>query len=126
MGSSCNIANRIDYCIPSDAISKAKINSQIFRALFKYGLSSFILLVLPIKNYTREALLEAKPVPQSRLLRSDPGEPLEQKLIDTLSPEYKFDLKPEALWVTLIRMRLALTCPKLNKVQIILCLVAKE
>jgi hypothetical protein len=61
VGSSCNIANRIDYYIPSDAISKAKLNSQIFRALFKYGLSSFILLVLPIKNYTREALLEARP-----------------------------------------------------------------
>jgi len=77
VGSSCNIVNRIDYYIPSDAISKASLNSKILRALFKYGLSSFILLVLPIKNSTRETLLE-----------------LEQKLIDTLTPEY--NILPQA------------------------------
>jgi hypothetical protein len=57
VGSSSNIANRVDYYIPSDANSKAKLNSLILRALFKYGLSSFALLVIPIQNSTRETLL---------------------------------------------------------------------
>ncbi|GES85383.1 GIY-YIG endonuclease [Rhizophagus clarus] len=77
VGSSSNIANRIDYYIPSNANSKAKSNSLILRALLKYGLSSFVLLVLPLQNPKRETLLE-----------------LEQELIDTLSPEY--NLLPQA------------------------------
>jgi group I intron endonuclease len=68
VGSSCNIANRIAYYIPFDANSKA---------LHKCGLTSFTLLVLPIQNPTREALLE-----------------LEQKLKDALSPEY--NILPQA------------------------------
>ena len=59
--SSSNIANRVDCYIPSDANYKAKWNSLILKALFKYGLSSFTLLVLPIQNPTRETLLEVGP-----------------------------------------------------------------
>jgi hypothetical protein len=75
--SSSSIPNRIDYYIPSKANWQAKVNSLILRALFKYGLSSFTLLVFPIQDFTRKSLLE-----------------LEQKLIDTLMPEY--NLLPQA------------------------------
>jgi hypothetical protein len=65
-------------------MQKAKINSQILRDLFKDGLRSFTLLVLPLQDSTRESLLQ-----------------LEQKLIDTLLPEY--NKLPQALAVTLIK-----------------------
>jgi hypothetical protein len=61
VGSSCNIANRMDCYIPSDANYKAKLNSLILKALFKYGPSSFTLLVPPIPNPTRETLLKVGP-----------------------------------------------------------------
>ncbi len=71
VGSSSNIANRMDFYMPTDSIYRKRFNCVIIRALFKYGLSSFTLLVLPIPNSTRESLLK-----------------LEQELIDALSPEY--------------------------------------
>ena len=61
----------MDYYIPSDASWQAKVNMAILRALLKYGLNSFTLLVLPIQDSTRKSLLE-----------------FEQKLIDKLLPEY--------------------------------------
>lgn len=71
VGSSKVLANRMGWYIPTDANYKAKISSLILRAIFKYGLSSFTLLVQPIENPSRESLLE-----------------LEQKLMDALLPEY--------------------------------------
>lgn len=41
VGSSSNIANRMDSYMPSDSIYRAKFNCVIIRALFKCGLSSF-------------------------------------------------------------------------------------
>lgn len=71
VGSSASIINRMDFYIPSDVSYRAKFHSLILRALFKYGLNSFTLLVLPVQDPTRENLLK-----------------LEQMLIDTLLPEY--------------------------------------
>jgi len=48
----------MDYYIPSDASWQAKVNMAILRALLKYGLNSFTLLVLPIQDSTRKSLLE--------------------------------------------------------------------
>ena len=54
VGSTSNLANRMDWYIPSDANYKANFSSLILRAIFKHGLSSFTLLVLPIENPSRE------------------------------------------------------------------------
>lgn len=71
VGSSSCLVKRIGSYITYEANLKQSRNSLILKALLKYGLNSFTLLVLPIKDPSKINLLK-----------------LEQELIDALLPEY--------------------------------------